>query len=80
MVERILRFPEVLATRGKCRASHYNDIRDRLYTRPLPLGRRAVGWPESEVIALQPSRIAGKSVAEIQSLVSQLEAVRATGA
>lgn len=76
MVQRILRSPAVLATSGKCRASHYNDIRAGLFTKPISIGKRAVGWPEREVEALQAARIAGKSDDEIRGLVRQLEAAR----
>ena len=44
--------------------------------RPVSLGPRAVGWPASEVAALNTARIAGKSDAEIRDLVASLQAAR----
>ncbi len=35
-----------------------------------------MGWPESEIIALNTARIAGKNDAEIRALVQTLEADR----
>jgi prophage regulatory protein len=80
MVARILRLQPVLDARGKRRSSHYNDVASGLYTRPIKIGLRASGWPETEVAALQDARIAGKSDDEIRALVKQLEAVRTKAA
>jgi prophage regulatory protein len=76
MVERILRLQPVLDARGKRRSSHYNDVACGLFTRPVKIGPRAAGWPETEVAALQAARIAGKSDDEIRTLVRKLEADR----
>ena len=78
-VEKILRMPIVLAARGKSRAGHYADITNGLYTRPVKIGLRAPGWPESEVAALQAATIAGKSQEDIRRLVCELEAARLSG-
>lgn len=72
----ILRLPAVLKARGRSRSTHYLDIQQGLFTRPVSLGSRAVGWPEHEVEALNEARIAGKGEAEIRSLVCTLEASR----
>ncbi|WP_441316712.1 helix-turn-helix transcriptional regulator [Geothrix sp.] len=72
----ILRLPAVLQARGRSRSTHYLDIRQGLFTRPVSLGARSVGWPEHEVAALNEARIAGKGDAEIRSLVRTLEASR----
>jgi prophage regulatory protein len=45
----------------------------------VPIGARAVGWPEHEVTAINAARIAGKSDAEIRELVFRLEAARKKG-
>jgi prophage regulatory protein len=47
-----------------------------LWTRPVSLGARAVGWPASEIAALYAARISGKSESEIRALVIELEAAR----
>lgn len=76
MVINILRLPEVLRHRGRSRSSHYSDIKQRLFTRPIAIGVRAVGWPANEVAALNAARIAGKADEEIRDLVVKLEAAR----
>jgi prophage regulatory protein len=58
-------------------ASIYNLIRDGLWTRPVLIGQRSVGWPDNEVRLLCSARIAGKSDSEIRELVNQLHAKRA---
>ncbi len=75
----ILRLPGVLRARGRSRSSHYSDIQQGLFTRPVSLGPRCVGWPEHEVIALNAARIAGKNDSEIRALVADLEADRKAG-
>jgi prophage regulatory protein len=47
-----------------------------VYTKPVSLGGRAVGWPASEVAALNAARISGRSNAEVRDLVVKLEAAR----
>lgn len=64
-------------TGHKSHASIYNAIRDGLFTRPVPIGSRAVGWPDYEVKALCEARIAGWTSIEIQSLVNNLHNKRA---
>lgn len=76
MFQTILRLPDVKAKSGYSRSTIYLRISQRLWTKPISLGARCVGWPESEVIALNSARIAGKSNAEIIELVTQLEAAR----
>ena len=57
----------------KSHASIYNLIREGLWTQPVRLGARSVGWPEAEVTAICAVRIAGKSDDEIRALVVQLQ-------
>ena len=57
-------------------ASTYNLIREGLWTKPVPIGQRSVGWPDYEVKAICAARIAGKSDSEIRELVAQLHAKR----
>jgi prophage regulatory protein len=73
----IFRMEAVKAATGhKSHASIYNAIRDGLFTRPVPIGSRAVGWPDYEVKAICQARIAGWSVTSIQLLVSELHTKR----
>lgn len=76
MATTILRLPTVLRERGRSRSAHYLDIQQGLFTRPVAIGLRAVGWPSGEVTALNVARIAGKSDEEIRDLVVKLEAAR----
>lgn len=76
MFTKIVRLPDVLQVRGRSRTSHFSDIRNGLYTRPVKIGVRATGWPYSEVCALNAARIAGKSEDEIKDLVIKLESDR----
>ena len=78
MVTTILRLPIVLRERCRSRSAHYLDIQQGLFTRPVSIGLRAVGWPASELFALNAARIAGKSDEEIRTLVVKLEAARKT--
>lgn len=80
MAHTILRLPRVLAERGKKRSSHYADIKVGLFTAPVRIGARAVGWPAEEVAALNAARIAGKTEEEIRALVSHFEAARVRAA
>ena len=76
MTHTILRLPAVKAETGVSRSTHYLRITQGLFTKPVSLGARAVGWPSSEVAALNAARIAGKSNEEIRALVAKLEEVR----
>ncbi len=79
MANTILRLPAVLRERGRSRSAHYLDIQQGLFTPPVAIGRRSVGWPASEVTALNAARIAGMSEDEIRVLVRRLEAQRGQG-
>lgn len=76
----ILRLKEVLRARGRSRSSHYLDVKEGLFTHPVSIGARAVGWPSDEVAALNAARIAGKTEEQIRALVAELEAARKTAA
>jgi prophage regulatory protein len=78
MTHTILRLPVVLRERGRSRSAHDLDIQQGLFTRPVPIGARAVGWPAGEVAAINAARIAGKSEHEIRTLVEKLESDRKT--
>jgi prophage regulatory protein len=74
---KILRMPAVKAETGhRSHASIYNAIRAGLFTKPVPIGQRSVGWPEDEVLAINGARIAGQSEEQIRRLVTSLHAKR----
>ena len=72
----ILRRGSVESQSGHPRSTLYLRISQGLWTRPVKIGPRAVGWPADEVSALNAARIAGQSDAEIRALVTRLEAAR----
>jgi len=73
----ILRMPAVKAETGhKSHASIYTAIRAGLFTQPVPIGERSVGWPDYEVQAINRARIAGQTEAQIKELVNRLHAKR----
>ena len=76
MTYKILRLPKTLDQIGVSRSTLYQRIADGLWTRPVPIGLRAVGWPESEVATLMAALIAGKSQSDIRELVARLQAQR----
>jgi prophage regulatory protein len=76
MTHSILRLPAVKAATGLSRSTVYLRIADGVFTHPVSLGGRAVGWPALEVTALNAARIAGTPDAEIRALVAQLEVAR----
>ena len=69
--------PAVKAETGhKSHASIYTAIRAGLFTQPVPIGERSVGWPDYEVQAINRARIAGQTEAQIKELVNRLHAKR----
>ncbi len=78
MTDTILRLPAVKTNTGLSRSTIYLRVAQGEFPKPVSLGGRAVGWPASEVAALNSARIAGKSNAEIRDLVAKLEAARKT--
>lgn len=76
----ILRMQSVKAETGnKSHASIYNAIHAGLFTMPVAIGQRSVGWPSEEVAAINAARIAGKSDTDIRSLVDKLHVARSAG-
>lgn len=73
MFTTISRLPTVLHERGRSRSAHYHDIQQGLFTKPVQIGQRAVGWPSHEVDKINAARIAGKTDDEIRALVIKLE-------
>ena len=80
MTRTIFRLPAVKAESGYSRSTIYLRISQGLWTKPVSLGARAVGWPEDEVAALNAARIAGKTDEEIRALVVKLEVARKAAA
>ena len=75
-INEIMRRPRVLQANGQSRSTLYLRIAEGLWTKPVNIGPRAVGWPASEVAAINAARIAGRSDDDIRALVTQLEAAR----
>lgn len=73
---KIERLPSVLNRRGRSRSGHYDDIAVGLFTKPVRISIRSVGWPSSEVDSLIAARISGRDDEEIRELVKQLEGAR----
>ncbi len=76
MSQIIQRLPAVKSESGLSRSTIYLRITQGLWTKPVSLGARAVGWPSGDVAAINAARIAGKSDEEIRALVEKLEAAR----
>lgn len=73
----ILRMPAVKAETGhRSHASIYNAIKADLFTKPVPIGRRSVGWPDYKIKAINAARIAGQPDDAIKALVDRLHAKR----
>jgi prophage regulatory protein len=76
MVNKILRLPAVKAESGSSRSTIYLRIQQGLWPKPVKLGPRSIGWPSSEVAAINSARIAGMPDDEIRALVVRLEYAR----
>jgi len=72
----ILRIPAAKNQSGYSRSTIYLRIAQGLWTKPVSLGPRAVGWPSNEVEALNAARISGKTDDEIRELVKSLHTKR----
>jgi len=59
MVQKIYRLPDVMNLTGLSRSSIYLRISEQQFPKPIKLGRRAVGWPEDTIIALQADVMGG---------------------
>ena len=73
----ILRMHAVKVETGhRSHASIYTAITAGLFTKPVQIGQRSVGWPDNEVKAINAARIAGESTEAIKALVTRLHAKR----
>jgi prophage regulatory protein len=76
----ILRMTAVKAETGHAsHASVYGAIHEGLFTVPVPIGQRAVGWPDTEVRAINAARIRGDSDDQLRALVNKLHTARMAG-
>jgi len=57
MQVQVIRRPEVEALTGLSRSTIYAMISEGMFPKPVKLGKRAVGWRESEIVAWLESRI-----------------------
>jgi prophage regulatory protein len=73
---RILRVSDTTIETGVSRSTLYLRVAAGTFTTAVQLGSRLVGWPASEVYAINQARIAGKSDDEIRALVIALEQAR----
>lgn len=76
-MSKILRLPDVMQLIGLSKSSVYAYVSNGLITKPVKLGARAMGWPESDIAEINAARIAGKSDDDIRALVANLESTRA---
>jgi len=72
----ILRRKQVEAETGLAKSTLYLRVEQGLFTQPVLIGPRAVGWPAREVEALNAARIAGMDLEGIKKLVKSLQAAR----
>lgn len=57
-MDRFLRRPEIERITGMRRSTLYEAIAADRFPKPVPIGRRAVGWLESEVAEWQAACVA----------------------
>lgn len=56
MFNKIYRLPDALGLTGLCRSSLYKALAAKEFPEPVMLGKRAVGWRESDLTAWVQSR------------------------
>ena len=64
--------PGVKSRTGKSRSTIYKECAEGLFPKPVPLGRRAVGWPENEVDDINVARVSGATDDQIRRLVTEI--------
>lgn len=62
-VERFLRRKDVEQATGLGRSTIYDRMKEGSFPRPVPVGKRAVAWRESDVARWQAERIAAAAPA-----------------
>jgi prophage regulatory protein len=78
MVINFLRLPAYKKKLGKSKSAIYLEIQEGLLPKPVPIGARAVAFPEHEADAINAARMAGMDDEKIRKLVIELEAKRKT--
>ena len=73
---KIVRKPEVLTLLGLSETSLHRQVKAKIFPPSFSLGCRAVGWYEHEINAVIKARAAGKTEAEIKTLVNYLISAR----
>jgi prophage regulatory protein len=58
--------------------SIYELIKDGLWSKPVRLGKRSVGWPDYEVKSICQARIAGWTPDQIRELVNHMHEERSS--
>jgi prophage regulatory protein len=61
MPDKIHRLPSAIGMTGLCRSSLYKALAAKEFPEPVKLGKRAVGWLESDLTAWVQSRQKRKS-------------------
>ena len=79
MVYSIIRLTQVQLETGLSKSTIYLRIKEGLFPPPIPLGRRARGWPISEVTTINKARAAQASEPQIKALVLKLIEERNSG-
>jgi prophage regulatory protein len=79
MTYKILRLPRVMEECGLARSTIYLRVKQGLLPPPVSLGLRSVGWPQTEIEAINAARIAGQTDDQIRALVAELQASRKLG-
>lgn len=64
------------ATGYRSTASIYQLIKKGLWPKPVSINVRSVGWPDSEILAINAARIAGQTDDQIRDLVKRLHLKR----
>lgn len=64
------------ATGYRSTATIYNNIKAGIWTKPVRIGERSVGWPSDEVIAISRARVAGATDEQLRLLVNRLHTKR----
>ena len=64
------------ATGYRSTASIYQLIKKGLWPKSVNINVRSVGWPDSEILAINAARIAGQTDDQIRDLVKRLHLKR----
>jgi len=72
----LLRRKAVEHETGCSRSTLYLRVSQGLFTEPVKLGPRSVGWPAAEVAAINRARIAGQGDEQVRRLVERLHQAR----